>query len=520
MKIPNPVELGLPDKFQRWRASQEDAISSMMDATQRVTGISAPTGFGKSPAYVAAALLSKKPTCIVTSTRGLQDQLMRDFSSIGLVDVRGRANYQCEMRDDYTCDDGYGTRCPYRKTMSCPSFHAEEMARRSNLIVTNYDKWMMTKRPLGCFDHIEQLILDEGHDAPQAVAEQMQVILNHREVEEKLQFSFPRHGQDDFSTWKIWAAGAKYEAKKQLEEIKIRIDGASEIRLSWVKEKKHLEYLCRRLSILSTANPVNWVVDQVEEGFKFDPIEPLMYTESVLFLHIPRIVIVSATIRPKTLYLLGQKQGSFGFHEYASDFDRKRCPTYWIPTMRVDSKTTDLSMLWVRLDQLASRRRDRKGIVHTISYARRDDVLKNSRYASSMFINHQGESATAMVERFKQAGPGSIFVSPSISTGYDFPGSECEWQFICKIPFPDGRPKIMKARQANDKEYGPYLAMQTLVQTIGRGMRSKEDQCENIIVDDHMEWFLPRYAHLAPKSFHSFYRRIETMPTPLPPLGG
>ena len=40
---------------------------------------------------------------------------------------------------------------------------------------------------------------------------------------------------------------------------------------------------------------------------------------------------------------------------------------------------------------------------------------------------------------------GTVLVSPSVSTGYDFPGRECEWQFICKVPFPDGRAKIQQA---------------------------------------------------------------------------
>jgi Rad3-related DNA helicase len=235
-------------------------------------------------------------------------------------------------------------------------------------------------------------------------------------------------------------------------------------------------------------------------------------------MEVPRIVIVSATLRPKTMYMLGLSRDKFDFHEFDSDFDRNRCPIYWVPTMRVDIKAKDLSQLWVRLDQWMARRADRKGIVDPISYARRDDVLLHSRHRARMMTNQRGEAINPVLERFRASGPGTTLVSCSVGTGYDFPGKQCEWQFLCKIPFPDGRSKIMQARQADDKEYGAYGAMQTLVQFFGRGMRSKEDRCEGLMADDHLVWFLPRFGHLAPKSFHSQFRKVDTVPVPPPIL--
>lgn len=135
-----------------------------------------------------------------------------------------------------------------------------------------------------------------------------------------------------------------------------------------------------------------------------------------------------------------------------------------------------------------------------------------------MLVNEKGEASTVIVEEFKGSAPGTILVSPSVGAGFDFPGTQCEWQFMCKIPFPDSRDKIVQARQEADKEYGPYMAMNKLVQVFGRGMRSKDDRCENFIGDDHLEWFLPRYGHLAPKSFHGFFKKVTVVPQPPPKL--
>lgn len=514
MRVPSPQELGLPAKFDSWRPNQEEALGRLLQSTKRVKALCAPTGFGKTAVYIAYALITQQNTCFVTDSRALQDQLMFDFAEIGLVDIRGRRNYVCDLKPDYTCEEGYATRCPYKGTVMCPSSQAEIRAACSPLVVTNYDKWTSARKFGQGMNHFQQVVFDEGHEAPAALARAMQVELNEKEIGERLHMDFPKPSQaEEFVNWKPWAVEAKGIAEEQMTLARQRLQDPN-AKPSWVRHYLHMRNLTRRLSILSTANANNWIVDTSRFGYQFDPVAVGRYSESTLLLRVPSVLLVSATLQPKTLHMIGVGKEHYDFQEYDSDFDPTRCPVYYVPTMRVDSKAPDLSMLWIRHDQIASPRTDRKGIVHTISYARRDDILKASRFSPSMLINQQGEASTDIVESFKGSAPGTILVSPSVGAGFDFPGRECEWQFICKIPFPDGRSKIQKARQEADKEYGPYQAINTLVQTFGRGMRSKEDRCENFIGDDHLEWFYPRYKHLAPRSFRMFYRQVDVLPQP------
>lgn len=519
MKLPTPHELGMHPKFEKWRPVQEAMIQEMLPGAKRVNSVGGPTGSGKTAAYVGAALISGKPTCIVTDSRGLQDQLLADHACAGLVDIRGRANYDCGMRPDYSCEEGYATRCPYKGQMMCPASAAELKAAASNLVVTNYAKWTSAKAFGQGMDHFEQVIFDEGHQAPQAVESAMQVLLFDKEVTENLGMDFPVSGDGaDFKEWKNWAIEARGYAEDAANAASLAIKNDPDPRASHVKKFMHMRNLTRRLGIISTANARDWVVEQNEKGFQFDPIRAGRYAEATLFLQIPHVIITSATLRPKTLYMLGLGNLDFKFKEFDSSFDPNRSPLYWIPTMRVDSRAGDLSPLWVLLDQIATRRRDRKGIVHTISYARRDEILSRSRYAASMLVNERGEPSTRMVEDFKASGPGTILVSPSVGTGYDFPLKDCEWQFICKVPFPDGRSKILKARQdptrGGDPEYGAYQAMQKLVQAVGRGMRQENDHCENFMGDNHIEWFRKKFSHLAPKNFHMVFKEVNILPAP------
>ncbi len=494
-----------------------------MASQNRVKVVSMPTGGGKSAIYMAVIALSKKPTCIVTESRGLQDQLEQDFGPMGMVSLKGRDNYRCGLRDDYTCEQGYAARCPQKGTHMCPSSQAAFRAAASHMVVTNFAKWTTAKRFGTGMDHFQQVIFDEGHSAPDAIASAMQVVLHHREIEKEMGLDFPSPNAE-MEDWKTWAIGARVEADTAL--LSLKAQAGPHASPAVIKQYLHMRDLTRRLTIVATANPRNWIHDEHKnwrgqhDGFQFDPLRPGIYCESALFLRMEDIGIFSATIQEKTLYQLHQKRGTFSYWEFPSEFDPKDCPVYHVPTQRVDRHHPDLSQLWIRHDQFAGRRRDRKGIVQTISFAKQGDILKASRYAESMYVNERGEAPTEIIKMYVDAEPGAILVTPSVSSGYDFPGSDCEWQFICKIPFPDSRSKIIRARQEDDKEYGPYAAVNKFVQICGRGNRFKGDPCESVIPDDNFrDWFWPRYSYLAPKSFRVRIKMLSQLPSPPPPFG-
>lgn len=510
-----PQQYGLSEKFTAWRPSQEEGLHLLKTCKQRHVLFCAPTGWGKSPAIVGDALDSGEPTAIVTATRGLQDQYLKDFHTCGMVDLRGRNNYTCQMKEGYTCEDGYAARCVYKGTVACPSTKAELKASLSNLVVTNYSKWTSNKRFGQGLSHIKRVVFDEGHHAPNAIAEAVRVELYYKEIEETLGVRFPKgNDSEDMNVWRNWAGTTKGYADDALKAAYGRIQNANDPKPAWVRHYTHMRNLCRKLTVLTTARPVDWIVDTMEDGFVFDPIRPGRYAESYLFLQVPKVIMLSATLRPKTGYMCHIPKENMYFHEFPSDFDPKRSPIYYIPTMRVDSKADDLGALWAVLDRVMARRRDRKGVVHSTSYPRQEEIYERSRFKDSMILNKRGEPVAESMELFFQAGPGSAYISPSVCEGYDFKQDRARWQFMCKIPFQPPS-KIVKAREADDKEYRAYQAMQALVQSFGRGMREDTDWCENFIADMHMDWFYPKYKHLAPKSFNNFIRPISILPQPL-----
>ena len=139
--------------------------------------------------------------------------------------------------------------------------------------------------------------------------------------------------------------------------------------------------------------------------------------------------------------------------------------------------------------------------------------MAQSEYSKFM-VSHDTGDIIRSITRFKKADPPLVMVSPSMTTGVDLPYDDCRYQILGKVPYPDTRNKIVKARVQEDPEYGAYIAAQQLVQAVGRGVRSKDDWCENFIIDSNIGWFMKRHKNFMPNWFLTSYQKSNTIPKP------
>ena len=525
--FPSPADLGAPAQYDDWRPHQPDAILAITDSDRRFVGSVLPTGAGKTLTVVAASLLAEWRTICLTSTRLLEQQYTRDMAEIGMVDVQGQGNYEClayhdehrGLRDKpwHGCDDGpcrAGILCskkPAQDELSVPKgclhYDAIAAARRARLVVSNYKYWMHANRHTPTLGHYDCLVLDEAHHAPTELADFLSCVFS---VADAQCLGSGGTDSDEPEAWARWAKGVLSRVRSLLER---RPDGRAELR-----KYRQLKRVAQKLDTMKDMANGEWVIQQHEASWHFDPVWVRAYGER-LFRGIPRIVCTSATFTRKTAEMLGIDDADLLWHEAPSDFPIERRPVYFVPTVKVDYRAdpSQIRMWLATIDNFLRLRRDRKGIIHAVSYARAKQIRDYSEFGHDMILNERWDTRDA-VERFRQAGPGAIFVSPSVTTGYDFPGALCEFQIIAKIPFPDRRNPVTAARTEHDKSYPAYIAMQELVQAVGRGMRSADDQCETAIFDSNCSWFMRNNRELAPSWFLAAYRQVATLPDPPPTL--
>lgn len=549
-----PSDLGF-DEYSSYRinpATQEpvqaEAIEFAATVEERVCAMCIPWGVGKSLVAMSVAKLMGLRTAILTGTIGLQDQYKRDFERHGLVEIKGRSRYQCQDYTHLDCREGSRIKCIYCKGQGCSYEIARDTARKAQYVNANYAYWMTMNDKAGGLElderraeiyganPIELLVLDEGHTAHQWLENYVGVKLFEGEVSKWV------NAKKMGDNLKEWKAIADIMVPDLEVEIAYRVERC--YHMHGKRQKRELQRIHKLELLLQKAKRIrtiedDWVVEKFKDTWRgrmwaFDVVWPGRYSESYLFCGVPKIIIMSATLRPKTLSLLGVKKGNYAFREWGRVFPTNRHPIYNIPAskedgngerveIRIDRKTKNGDLdLWVRhIDKFIDARLDRRGIIHSVSYDRQQYLIAHSRHGNIMLGNTADpESATAVkvAQRFREREAPVILVSPSFGTGWNFPFTQAEYIIICKVPFQQSGSKVQKARKKNDPSYGFHMAMQELEQMVGRGMRDFDDRCEVAIMDAHANWFLYKHKHLASSWFVGSVRKCVKLPEPAPKL--
>jgi len=529
MALPIPNLILNHDKFDKWYPGQEIALESIMrwlQGDKRFLCASMPTGSGKSLLAVLSSVLGSKRTAVLTVTKGLQGQMAQDFARSGMIDIRGQNNYLCNLIQDgnTTVDDGpchAGVQCEVRHT--CSYYSKLDQAKHSQMLVTNYSYYLAQTlygkdglQEAKDSNPIQLLICDEAHLAFQALESFVAIYLTNAEIT-ALGTSFPK--DVTWEAWQQWADDTVYRAEREYnkakQEIVDRSEDGGKIPGVMLRKVKHYSSLINRLKSLSTAEG-RWIYATKPNGMTFNPVWPGEHSY-LLFQQTPKILVMSATFSEKTADSLNIPKEEREWLEMPSYFPASNSPIVQIKSTRMNHRATSEDLkLWVtRIDQLINKRKDRKGIIFTVSYERRNYLMANSQHVNIMHT-HGNTDVYAAVERFKKAAPPAVLVSPTVTSGWDFPGDTCLYGIIGKIPYPDTRDLVVKARCEDDKDWGAYLAMQTLVQECGRGTRSAEDKCEYLICDDNWSWFWRQYKHFSPDWFQKRVKKgvVEVIPEP------
>jgi ATP-dependent DNA helicase DinG len=519
-----PVELGAPRKFSQWRTGQFDAVLQTVESEKRFVAHAAPTGSGKSVTSLAHALLTDARVVYLTSTRGLQSQLLGDFEEMGLVTVSGMQNYQCVAAADFgisdiiTCEDGVchsGIQCPLR-SVGCLYYDAISRAKVARFVVTNYSLWYYINKFGDGLGKYDLLICDEAHDVPAALSGCMTVTLDSHDLMPLIGAAMPEYS--DMDDWRAWGRfhGSAISEKSDALAAKMRNERAAGKRISRTlsREVKMYRRISRDLTTLAGAQG-EWVIEWIipNKRVAFTPIWPAKYAESSLFLGIPKVLLLSATLRPYTMHLLGIGVDKFDFFESPSTFPPASRPVYWIPTIGLSYRSTEVDLkFWLaRIDEIISGRLDRKGLIHTVSYRLCKYVLENSKHRSIM-MSHTAKTTRSVIEQFKRAKPPAVLVSPAITTGYDFPASESRFNILGKLPFPDLTSALLQARMKTDPMYLDYMVAQSITQASGRTTRSESDWSETFVVDDNFGRFMRTRRALFPTWFLAACKTLKQVP--------
>jgi Rad3-related DNA helicase len=463
VSLPDPEFVGL--NFKKWRCEQARLLNWMLENKWSNLTLNCPTGFGKSLLYIGYLVLADKRGVVLTTTKLLQDQILKDFGDQVVV-IKGRSNYMCRLVKGKSCSDGpciVGKKCEFVDG-GCEYFDKLREAQAAQIVVTNYAFWF-TGVELGDRDVV---VCDEGHDLFGQMVNALTVSLSYdKAIEGEVARELESVGVSEVSM-KAKAIRATL-SKHNLDHKKLDLKLAKLERVdhSWVKEK-----VGKRLDIVPT---------------KVAKYNQMIKREEVFGESVTKLVVTSATVSEAALEMLGIEST---YIQMANTFPRKNRRLFIVPGARVSYRSSESElMLWLNaIRQTLNKLQGLKGVIHTISYSRRDLIMDN--IDNDRLVTHNRSNVDVVVRRWRESESNAVLVSPVVMTGYDFPFEECRFQIVCKVPFPHTGTESAKRLAKENKGWSEYVAAVNLVQTCGRGIRSEADWCVNVIPDLNAQWFV------------------------------
>lgn len=512
--------------FPQIRPAQTACLAvaaSSYDGNKRFSIFEVPTGGGKSPVSMALARFSSRLQCdhpgahILTSQNNLLTQMMADFGPLGLVDLKGKANYTCAPHHT-DCANGSSSNPENKLCADCPYKAAKDRFQASPIGVTNYTYYLTESRFVGRIEPKEYLICDEAHNLEDAVLSTVEVQLSRSRCEE-LDVFLPSFGDDQTKVRDWLSKSFLPKANTYCDRLRIGIgDEQKALAGDSNAQSKTLQVLQKKLASLMgiTANIDAYLADDgsrwlawSEKDGKVLTIRPLSaadYAQDYVLGRSPNVVLLSATLLdPGTFQRsLGIDSEQTNYYAAPSDFPRQnRRIVYW-PTGSMSYRDIDATLprIAARAEKLVEKYADSKGIIHTHSYRINQflaDYFAATRHRHRIITHtsETGDRERAIAAHYRSEDS-TILLSPSMTEGLDLKDDLSRFQIITKVPYPFLDP-YTRARMERDAKWYQLKTALTLVQATGRSVRSASDWAVTVILDSAFERFLVQNQHILPE---------------------
>lgn len=521
-KVDSQVKKNFP--LKKPREHQLETISEIKEAIDKgykYIVLEAGTGTGKS--VIAATLASLYDSSyILTVTKQLQDQYLKDFGKLGFKLVKGRANFKCKKYAEDSlelgCDEGRcileGYSCDYSKRNKpgvCDYFYQKWQALNSDVVISNYHYMFLELNYNQDFKKRNLMICDEAHNLESTIMNQLKLEFTRKELKEYVGINLSKSLADelqngDYNDWIQFINRITDIYRKELNRIK-------NIKKKKIKEKVY--FLKNRLNECYhfinhiKNNPDMWICDYNGRFgiIEFKPLKVDRYAKNTLFSYADVCLFMSATILDYKLFAkwLGINENEVYAIRRKSPFKVNRNPIKTYDDFNLAYKYLNLNAPKTipTIKEILEIHKNDKGIIHTVSHNCKKFLKKE--LDNDRLIDHKTSDRAEKLEKYKKSKEPLVLISPSMNEGVDLPGNLCRFQIIFKIPFPSLANKQIENRKNMEPEWYGYKTALALVQTYGRGMRYKDDYCKTYFIDSRLKKYI-RDDELSNKFLPDFFK--------------
>lgn len=484
---------------------QIEAIEQSIDALKSGYAhviLEAPTGIGKSAiSYTVHKVMEETSvdfvTSVITSTKSLQDQYLKEFP---IENLSGKNNYSCKYKigpyRSFECRSQIKSKkCSPER--DCSYFRQRRVwTDLANFRMTNHS-FMIQACPMLCMEidnKSDLIVIDESHEIEQSITEHSQVKLSIEGLNlfpdfkiKILQLIDVMHSYGD-KVFKLTDEDLNLANRvwSRCKTLKNSLD--SMMQESTEKLKKYIavhEIICNLedyLEILSKSG-ILWIATEKKQNsfINLKPIRASDVSYHGLFRKSPQFLHMTSTICGSETYAesLGIKE--YKFIQIDNPIPVSNRKVYFKPVCKV-SGDIDYDSLVKGVDLISSMYKDSSGIIHTVSFKLANEILSRSSYKSRMKISNNRKE---IIEHLSTKD--GIILSPSLEKGFDAKDDLSRFQILAKVPYGFLGDVYIKYNAESNKKWYARNAILRLVQASGRSVRGVTDYADTYILDSNFK---------------------------------
>lgn len=521
--------------YNEVRPVQKKAIDDILDAFEsgkKYFVLEAGTGVGKSAIgitvsrYVSNHLKKEKDSkdgaYVLTTQKILQEQYVKDYGNPRgkLRSIKSSSNYKCSFHKQQTCGESLrllkGTEKGSPFWNSCVSNCVYKRAKRNFINapqgVTNFSYFLAETQYAGKLEPRHLIIVDEAHNASSELSKFIEVNITEQFCKKFLGIQLiPKSTQLQTINWIKGTYMPKLEEKvdhfeKNLEQytnLKEKIETGEFASLA--KKFEILDkHACKMRRFINIWDRENWILEEQfsrernARKLQFKPIDVSEYAIDMLHSYGDYCLFMSATILNEKAFtmLLGIEENDYSYAKIPSPFPLENRPVIYSPIGKMSTKFIDDSLpkLVEAVKMILDAHPKDKGIIHTNSYKIANYIKKRIR--TNRLLIHDSDNRDKILKRHKNSKKPTVLISPSMTEGVDLRGDMSRFQIVCKVPFPYlGSSLIRKKMNKWDWWYDLQTA-KTVIQSVGRSVRSESDSAVTYILDTSWERFYRKNKQL------------------------
>ena len=253
--------------------------------------------------------------------------------------------------------------------------------------------------------------------------------------------------------------------------------------------------------IIDTWNDSEYLFETSKDGITFMPLK-VNKLSNHLFKYADKVILMSATIIDPSNFCKSLGIDKFKYVEAESSFDAKNAPIYCTTKVKLNyhNLKRNLPKIIKQIKQICEFHKNDKGIIHTHNNTI-TSFLSNQLTDERFLAREPGVNNEMIIEQHLANPAPTVLVSPSLSRGVDLKDNLARFQIIVKAPYLPTKDKRIERLMKDDFNWYSNKMLCSVIQSCGRGVRSKKDYCTTYILDGAVVESVVNNKHKLPKYF-------------------